>query len=46
MVTTGYGNPFDFFWEEASHGYAKLSEEVKDNRMLLKSIMTAAFQFL
>jgi D-alanyl-D-alanine dipeptidase len=35
------GTPFDFFGIEASHGYAKLSEEVKDNRMLLKNIMTA-----
>lgn len=35
------GTPFDFFGEEASHGYAKLSEEVKNNRLLLKSIMTA-----
>ena len=35
------GTPFDFFGEEASHGYAKLSEEVKNNRILLKSIMTA-----
>ncbi|WP_339919522.1 M15 family metallopeptidase [uncultured Flavobacterium sp.] len=35
------GTPFDFFGEEASHGYDKLSEEVKNNRILLKSIMTA-----
>ncbi|MEZ7499338.1 M15 family metallopeptidase [Flavobacterium sp. Arc3] len=35
------GTPFDFFGEEASHGYTKLSEEVKNNRILLKSIMTA-----
>jgi D-alanyl-D-alanine dipeptidase len=37
------GTPFDFFGIEASHGYAKLSEEVKDNRMLLKNIMTAEY---
>jgi len=35
------GTPFDFFGVEASHGYTKLSEEVKNNRILLKSIMTA-----
>jgi D-alanyl-D-alanine dipeptidase len=35
------GTPFDFFGEEASHSYDKLSEEVKNNRILLKSIMTA-----
>jgi hypothetical protein len=35
-----YGNELDmgnpWLLIEASHGYAKLSEEVKDNRMLLK----------
>jgi D-alanyl-D-alanine dipeptidase len=36
------GTPFDFFGIEASHGYVKLSEEVKNNRKLLKSIMIAA----
>jgi D-alanyl-D-alanine dipeptidase len=29
------GTPFDF-WEEASHGYAKLSDEVLNNRIVLK----------
>jgi D-alanyl-D-alanine dipeptidase len=36
------GTPFDFFGKEASHGYAKLSDEVISNRIVLKSIMTAA----
>jgi D-alanyl-D-alanine dipeptidase len=35
------GTPFDFFGEEASHGYDKLSDEVLNNRIVLKSIMTA-----
>jgi zinc D-Ala-D-Ala dipeptidase len=34
------GTPFDFFGEEASHNYNKLSDEVKVNRQLLKKIMT------
>lgn len=33
------GTKFDFFGIEASHGYGNLSQEVKDNRKLLKSIM-------
>jgi D-alanyl-D-alanine dipeptidase len=36
------GTPFDFFGKEASHNYADLSQEVKENRMLLKKIMTEA----
>jgi D-alanyl-D-alanine dipeptidase len=36
------GTSFDFFGIEASHGYANLSEEVKENRLLLKNIMIAA----
>jgi D-alanyl-D-alanine dipeptidase len=35
------GTPFDFFGIEASHGYDKLSQKVKDNRILLKNTMTA-----
>lgn len=34
------GTPFDFFGIEASHNYEKLSKKVKNNRMLLKRIMT------
>ncbi|WP_374758125.1 M15 family metallopeptidase [Flavobacterium sp. UMI-01] len=37
------GTAFDFFGPEASHGYEKLSDEVKKNRQLLKSIMTAKY---
>jgi D-alanyl-D-alanine dipeptidase len=33
------GTPFDFFGEQASHNYAKISDEVKANRQLLKKIM-------
>jgi D-alanyl-D-alanine dipeptidase len=36
------GTPFDFFGKEASHNYAELSQEIKDNRLLLKKIMTEA----
>ncbi|WP_016989104.1 M15 family metallopeptidase [Flavobacterium sp. ACAM 123] len=36
------GTTFDFFGVEASHSYTKLSEKVKENRLLLKSIMTTA----
>jgi D-alanyl-D-alanine dipeptidase len=36
------GTPFDFFWEEASHGYDKLSDEVLNNRIVLK-VMTTHF---
>ena len=35
------GTAFDFFGVEASHGYTKLPQKVKDNRQLLKKIMTA-----
>ena len=34
------GTPFDFFGVEASHGYENLSNEVKENRKLLRKIMT------
>lgn len=34
------GTDFDFFGIEASHGYAKLSQKIKENRVLLKTIMT------
>jgi zinc D-Ala-D-Ala dipeptidase len=37
------GTPFDFFGIEASHDYDKVSENVKKNRNLLKSIMTAQY---
>lgn len=33
------GTSFDFFGEEASHEYQNLSQEVKQNRILLKTIM-------
>lgn len=33
------GTPFDFFGKEASHNYSKVSEEVKQNRTVLKTIM-------
>ncbi len=33
------GTPFDFFGPEASHNYQLLSDEVKQNRVLLKQIM-------
>jgi D-alanyl-D-alanine dipeptidase len=33
------GTKFDFFGAEASHNYADVSEEVKENRQLLKRIM-------
>ena len=36
------GTPFDFFGKEASHNYADLSQEIKENRLLLKKIMTEA----
>jgi D-alanyl-D-alanine dipeptidase len=36
------GTPFDFFGIEASHNYTNLSEIIKENRKLLKSVMTAA----
>ena len=33
------GTPFDFFGEEASHNYLNISDEIKNNRKLLKKIM-------
>jgi D-alanyl-D-alanine dipeptidase len=33
------GTTFDFFGPEASHYYEKLTDEVKQNRFLLKKIM-------
>lgn len=36
------GTPFDFFGKEASHNYTELSQEIKENRLLLKKIMTEA----
>lgn len=35
------GTPFDFFGKEAHHAYTQLSEEVLNNRMLLKEAMEA-----
>ncbi|MFA9187935.1 D-alanyl-D-alanine dipeptidase [Flavobacterium magnesitis] len=34
------GTAFDFFGIEASHGYEKLSQKIKYNRILLKTVMT------
>ncbi|MFA9195433.1 D-alanyl-D-alanine dipeptidase [Flavobacterium sp. FBOR7N2.3] len=34
------GTAFDFFGIEASHGYEKLSQKIKNNRILLKTVMT------
>ncbi|MDI5896024.1 M15 family metallopeptidase [Flavobacterium algoritolerans] len=36
------GTYFDFFGVEASHNYPNLSEEVRQNRILLKTIMTSS----
>jgi D-alanyl-D-alanine dipeptidase len=36
------GTPFDFFGIEASHDYTNFSETIKENRKLLKTVMTAA----
>ena len=36
------GTPFDFFGEEASHGYSNLSKKVINNRKLLKAVMVKA----
>jgi D-alanyl-D-alanine dipeptidase len=36
------GTSFDFFGIEASHNYATISQEVKQNRILLKTIMTSS----
>lgn len=33
------GTPFDFFGLEAGHNYSNLSQEIKDNRELLKKVM-------
>ena len=41
------GTPFDFFGIEASHNYQNLSQEIKDNRELLKRVMTGkGFNFI
>lgn len=39
-VAIDMGTPFDFFGIEASHDYENLSEEVKENRRMLRKIMT------
>lgn len=36
------GTDFDFFGIEASHNYQNVSEEVKQNRIILKTIMTSS----
>jgi D-alanyl-D-alanine dipeptidase len=36
------GTSFDFFGIEASHNYPNFSEEVKENRIVLKTIMTSS----
>jgi len=36
------GTSFDFFGIEASHNYPNVSEEVKKNRIVLKTIMTSS----
>lgn len=33
------GTPFDYFGKKASHNYDKLTQKVKNNRILLKTIM-------
>ena len=38
-IALDMGTPFDFFGPEAGHYFEKLSEEVKQNRILLKRIM-------
>lgn len=40
--TLPMGTDFDFFGEEAHHGYTGLSDEEKKNRNLLKEVMEAA----
>lgn len=41
------GTPFDFFGIEASHNYQNLSQEIKDNRELLKNtMMEKGFNFI
>jgi len=39
-VAIDMGTSFDFFGIEASHDYENLSEEVKENRRMLRKIMT------
>lgn len=39
-VELDMGTPFDFFGLEASHNYDNLSQKIKENRLLLKIIMT------
>ena len=39
-IAIDMGTPFDFFGIEASHDYENLSEEVKENRRMLRKIMT------
>lgn len=36
------GTSFDFFGIEASHNYPNVAEEVKENRLVLKTIMTTS----
>jgi D-alanyl-D-alanine dipeptidase len=38
-IALDMGTPFDFFGPEAGHYFEKLSDEVKQNRILLKRIM-------
>ncbi|MBG6111869.1 D-alanyl-D-alanine dipeptidase [Flavobacterium sp. CG_9.10] len=39
-IELNMGTPFDFFGKKASHNYTNLSQEIKENRLLLKRIMT------
>lgn len=39
-IELNMGTPFDFFGEEASHNYIKLSDEVLINRKFLRKIMS------
>ena len=39
-VAIDMGTPFDFFGIEASHDYENLADEVKENRRMLRKIMT------
>lgn len=41
-VELDMGTGFDFFGIEASHGYTKLSDKVKNNRLLLKNGMISS----
>jgi D-alanyl-D-alanine dipeptidase len=36
------GTSFDFFGEKAAHNYKKLSNKIKNNRKLLKSVMESS----